>query len=118
MATAAAKLDDTLMALADPTRRAILLRLTRGEARVTDLAEPFDLSLNAVSKHIRVLERARLVQRRRVGREHWLARNSEPLDDAIAWMSTLRQQWSDRLDRLERALDDDECETTPQKETT
>ena len=69
----ATRLDHTLGALADPTRRAILLRLTEGEARVTDLAAPFDISLNSVSKHIRILERARLVKRRRVGREHFLS---------------------------------------------
>lgn len=100
-------LDNTLMALADPTRRAILQRLSRGDARVTDLAAPFALSLNAVSKHILVLERARLVRRRRVGREHWLMCSHEPLDEALAWMSALRQQWSDRLDRLERSLETD-----------
>ncbi len=74
MMTAATTLDHTLMALADPTRRAILQRLSRGETRVTELARPFAMSLNAVSKHIRVLERsAWLVRRRRVGREHWLS---------------------------------------------
>ena len=61
-------LDQTLMALADPTRRAILQRLSKGEARVTDLARPFAISLNSVSKHIRMLERADLVRRRRAGR--------------------------------------------------
>lgn len=73
-------LDHTLTALADPRRRAILQRLSEGEARVTDVAEPFSISLNSVSKHIRVLERARLVRRRRVGREHFLSLNPAPLD--------------------------------------
>ncbi len=63
-------LDSALVALADPTRRAILRRLVKGEATVTQIAAPFSMSLNAVSKHIRMLERARLVARRRVGREH------------------------------------------------
>ena len=71
----ASKLDNILGAMADPTRRAILLRLSRGDARVTDLAAPFAISLNSVSKHIRILERARLIERRRMGREHVLSRN-------------------------------------------
>ena len=75
-------LDHTLSALADPTRRAILARLAAGEARVTDLAAPFPISLNSVSKHIRILERAELVRRRREGREHLLSLNPEPLDAA------------------------------------
>ena len=80
----ASKLDNILGALADPTRRAILLRLSRGDARVTDLAAPFAISLNSVSKHIRILERARLIERRRVGREHVLSRNLRPLNEAAA----------------------------------
>ena len=74
-------LDRTLTALADPTRRAILQRLARGEARVTDVARPFAMSLEAVSKHVRVLERARLVRRRRAGREHLLSLDPRPLAD-------------------------------------
>ena len=94
-----------MLALADPTRRAILSRLAKGEARVTDLAAPFEISLNSVSKHIRILERANLVTRRRVGREHLLSRNARPLDEAAAWIDTLRHHWNQRLDRLERALE-------------
>jgi DNA-binding transcriptional ArsR family regulator len=97
-------LDRTMMALADPTRRAILQRLSRGEARVTDLARPFAMSLNSVSKHIRVLENARLVQRRRVGREHILSFSRKPLDEAAAWIEAQRAFWNDRLDALEREL--------------
>lgn len=99
-----AGLDDTLLALADPTRRAILNRLSRGEARVTDIARPFDISLNSVSKHIRVLERARLVERRRVGREHFLRMNPRPLDDAAAWIQRTRASWLERLDALDALL--------------
>jgi DNA-binding transcriptional ArsR family regulator len=98
-------LDRTLLALADPTRRAILRRLAAGEARVTDLARPFPMSLNSVSKHIRMLERARLVRRRRAGREHFLSFNRAPLDEAAAWIAATRAFWSDRLDALERALE-------------
>ncbi len=97
-------LDQTLMALADPTRRAILQRLTKGEARVTELARPFDMSLNAVSKHIQVLERAHLVKRRKDGREHFLAANPEPLAAAAAWIEKQRMFWSQRLDLLEQEL--------------
>jgi DNA-binding transcriptional ArsR family regulator len=99
-----AELDQTLMALADPTRRAILQRLSRGEVRVTELARPFPISLNSVSKHIRVLERARLVRRRRAGREHLLSFDPGPRDEAAAWIEAQRTFWNDRLDALERAL--------------
>jgi len=102
------KLDHILGALADPTRRAILLRLSRGDARVTDLAAPFAISLNSVSKHIRILERARLVERRRMGREHVLSRNARALNEAAAWIETLQAKWHSRIDRLEKALDEEE----------
>jgi DNA-binding transcriptional ArsR family regulator len=98
------RLDSTLTALADPTRRAILRRLSRGEMRVTDIAEPFAISLNSVSKHLRVLERAKLVTRRRAGREHWLSFNRQPLDEAAAWIEAQRSFWNQRLDALEREL--------------
>jgi len=106
--TPSVRLDETLGALADPTRRAILLRLSEGEARVTDLAAPFDISLNSVSKHIRILERARLVTRRKLGREHLLSRNARPLDEAAAWIDQLRDHWNRRLDRLAKALEEDD----------
>ena len=97
-------LDQTLMALADPTRRAILQRLSQGEARVTELAGPFDMSLNAVSKHIRVLERARLVRRRQAGRDHYLSIDIRPLDRAAAWIESQRLAWNDQLDALDALL--------------
>jgi DNA-binding transcriptional ArsR family regulator len=97
-------LDQTLTALADPTRRAILRRLSQGEARVTEVARPFAMSLNSVSKHIRMLERARLVRRRRIGREHLLSFDPAPLDEAAAWIEAQRAFWSARLDALEREL--------------
>ncbi|HKX29016.1 MAG TPA: metalloregulator ArsR/SmtB family transcription factor [Blastocatellia bacterium] len=93
-----------LMALADPTRRAILRRLLEGETRVTDLAQPFAISLNSVSKHIRILERANLVRRRREGREHLLSFNPAPLDEAAAWIEAQRAFWATRLDALEALL--------------
>jgi DNA-binding transcriptional ArsR family regulator len=97
-------LDQTLMALADPTRRAILQRLSQGEARVTELAGPFDMSLNAVSKHIRVLERARLVRRRQAGRDHYLSIDIRPLERAAAWIESQRLAWNDQLDALDALL--------------
>jgi DNA-binding transcriptional ArsR family regulator len=103
-----ARLDETLMALADPTRRAILQRLSAGEARVTEIAEPFAMSLNSVSKHIRVLERAQLVRRRRAGREHFLSFNPESLDEAAAWITAQRAAWSARLDALDAMLQAEE----------
>jgi DNA-binding transcriptional ArsR family regulator len=87
-------LDYTLMALADPTRRAILRRLTAGPARVTDVARPFRTSLNTVSKHIRILERAALVRRRIAGREHHLSLNRQPLDQVAAWIEETRAFWT------------------------
>lgn len=97
-------LDDTLIALADDTRRDILRRLASGEARVTELAAPFDISLNSVSKHIRILERAGLVRRRVAGREHFLALDPKPFDELTEWMQRTREFWSSRLDLLEAAL--------------
>ncbi len=89
-----------MMALADPTRRAILKHLSQKEARVTEIARPFDISLNAVSKHILILERAHLVHRRRMGREHFLSVNTKPLDEAAGWIDEYRRTWEQRLDRL------------------
>jgi DNA-binding transcriptional ArsR family regulator len=89
-------------ALSDPTRRAIIERLTRGPTRVTDIAAPFDMSLNAVSKHIKVLEAARLVRRIRQGREHTLELDPAPLREVTRWASEVERFWSGRLDRLEQ----------------
>ena len=93
-------IDLTFAALADPTRRRIVARLARGRARVTDLAEPFDMSLNAVSKHLKVLERAGLVHRQRCGREHFLRLRPAPLREVAAWTSKYERFWSERLDAL------------------
>jgi DNA-binding transcriptional ArsR family regulator len=103
-AAAHVSLDQTLMALSDPTRRAILQRLSHGEARVTELAEPFSMSLNAVSKHILVLERAGLVRRRRAGREHRLSFNPRPLEVPASWIERQRAFWTARMDALDAAL--------------
>jgi DNA-binding transcriptional ArsR family regulator len=97
-------LDHTLTALADPTRRAILQYLSRGEARVTELARPFDMSLSAVSKHIRMLERAGIVRRRRAGRDHFLSIDPKPLDQVAAWIASQRAAWHAQLDALDAVL--------------
>jgi DNA-binding transcriptional ArsR family regulator len=103
-----ARLDTVLLALADPTRRAILARLSRGGARVTELAEPFPISLNSVSKHIRVLERARLVRRSVRGREHLLELDPKPLDEAAAWLDGQRALWTRRLSALDALLQEED----------
>ncbi len=97
-------LDRTLAAIADPTRRAILAQLALGEARVTDLAEPYDLSLNAVSKHLRVLERAGLLRREVRGREHLLSLEARPLREAAKWITAYQAFWEHRLDALDAFL--------------
>lgn len=97
-------LDDTLIALADDTRRSILQRLAAGEARVTEVAAPYAISLNSVSKHIRILERAGLVRRRVSGRDHFLSLDPKPMDEVAAWMQRERAAWEARLDKLEAAL--------------
>jgi DNA-binding transcriptional ArsR family regulator len=97
-------LDATLTALADPTRRAILARLAQGEARVTELARPFPISLNSVSKHIRMLERAGLVSRRVDGREHILSFRPSPLDEVTGWVEAQKKLWAWRLGELETVL--------------
>ena len=97
-------LNQTYAAIAHPTRRAILVRLMQSEARVTELAEPFDISLNAISKHLRVLERAQLVRRRIKGRDHYLSVNIEPLQEAAKWIETYQKFWEERVDALETFL--------------
>jgi DNA-binding transcriptional ArsR family regulator len=107
----ATALDLAMTALAHPTRRAILERVMRRETRVTELAEPFAISLNAVSKHIRILERARLVRRRRVWREHLVSFDPEPLKEVSAWIEKTRAFWTARLDALEDILKAEDAAT-------
>jgi DNA-binding transcriptional ArsR family regulator len=94
-------LDAVLAAAADPTRRAILDRLARGPARVTEVAAPFAMSLAAVSKHVKVLEGAGLLRRSQHGREHMLSLNAAPLREVVRWASRYERYWTERLDRLE-----------------
>src|SRR5215813_10228603 len=103
-ASRTARLDAVFAALADPTRRAIIERLSRSEARVTEVAEPFRMSLNAVSKHIRVLEASGVVERHRRGRDHILSIKTRSLDEVDGWIERTRRYWEGRLDAMERLL--------------
>lgn len=101
-------LDHTLIALADPTRRAILRRLARGEARITDLAEPFAISFNSISKHIKLLERAELIKRRKVGREYILTFKPKPLNEVQTWIAKQQAFWGASLKAIDAMLREDE----------
>lgn len=103
-ASRAARLNAVFAALADPTRRAIIERLSRSQARVTEVAEPFHMSLNAVSKHIRVLEASGLIERHKRGRDHILSVNTHSLDEVDGWIERTRRYWDKRLDAMERLL--------------
>jgi DNA-binding transcriptional ArsR family regulator len=108
---ASSTMDLAMTALAHPARRTILERVMRRETRVTELAKPFAMSLNAVSKHIRVLERAGLVRRRRVWREHLVSFDPAPLDEVAAWIEKHRKFWNERLNALEALLRDEDAGT-------
>jgi DNA-binding transcriptional ArsR family regulator len=94
----------TFAALADPTRRAILTRLAEGEATVNELAEPFSVSLPAISRHLKVLERAGLIVRGREAQWRPSRLQADPLDEAVAWMLSRKATWEARMDRLETHL--------------
>ena len=98
--TRSPRLSTTFAALADPTRRVILERLSRGEATPGELARPLRISLPAVTKHLRVLERAGLLQRRRNGRNHLLTLEPEPIKQADAWIATYRRFWEESFNSL------------------
>lgn len=98
------RLSTTFAALADPTRRAILARLSTGEATVTELAQPFDMSLPAVSKHLKVLERAGLIERGREAQWRPCRLTAEPLKDVDDWVEQYRRFWEESLDRLDGYL--------------
>ena len=94
------RLSTTFSALADPTRRAILARLSRGEATVTELAAPFDMSLPGISKHLKVLERAGLIERGREAQWRPCRLQAEPLREVDDWIETYRTHWEQSLDKL------------------
>ena len=99
-------MDNLLGAVADSTRRAILARLETGDARVTEVAAEFPISLNSVSKHVRMLERAGLVRRTVRGRDHVLSLDAAPLADAAEWIAHYRRFWEDRLEALDKFVTD------------
>ncbi len=104
VAAAADPLTATFAALADPTRRAILSRLTAGEASVTELAQPFEMSLPAVSKHLKVLERAGLIARSREAQWRPCRLEAGPLREVAGWVNEYRQYWEESFDRLDEYL--------------
>jgi DNA-binding transcriptional ArsR family regulator len=107
-------LSTTFAALADPTRRAILARLASGDASVTELAEPFDMSMPAVSKHLKVLERAGLIARSREAQWRPCRLLPAPLKDVSEWVDRYRQMWEERFDRLGDYLQ--ELQSKPKRE--
>ena len=98
-------IDRTFAALADPTRRSVLERLGRGSASISELAEPFEISLTGMKKHVRVLEEAELVTTRKVGRTRECSVGPRRLEDVQAWMQSYRQQLDERLDRFGELLE-------------
>jgi len=100
-------LDSTFSALADPTRRAIISRLAEGETPILEIATPFDMSLPAVTKHIRVLEEAGLVVRRKQGRVRYCHLNAKPLREAAQWLVFYQKFWDVKLDSLAAFLESD-----------
>jgi len=108
-------LDNTFAALADPTRRRILEALSVENRRVTDLAAPFSMSLPAVSKHLRVLEKAGLLKRRRLGREHHIELKPEPMKKAHLWIEHYRKFWEGSLDSLADYLENEQTKKPTRK---
>jgi DNA-binding transcriptional ArsR family regulator len=111
--TAENRLDYTFMALADPTRRAILARLAQGEATVTELAEPFNISQPAISKHLKILERAQLISVGQDAQRRPRKLEAQPLAEANAWLERYREAWEMSFERLDSLLE--ELQRPPQK---
>jgi DNA-binding transcriptional ArsR family regulator len=115
--TRSERLDTTFAALADPTRRAILKRLATGEASVNDLAKPFKMSQPAISKHLKVLERAGLITRGRDAQRRPRRIEGKPLAEANEWLERYRQIWEGNFQRLDELLDELKAEETKRKNT-
>ncbi|PHS69360.1 MAG: transcriptional regulator [Methylophaga sp.] len=99
------KLTELLKAMSDTTRRALLTQLCQhGASRVTDLADHYDMSLNAISKHIKILEKAQLVRRKTIGRTHWIEANLEQINLIENWFAELKSIWELRLDKLDEII--------------
>ena len=101
------RLDTTFQALSDPTRRGMLASLALGEKSIGELAEPFAMSFAGASKHVKVLEDAGLIARRKVGRTHLITIDAKPLEEAERWLRQWEKFWNIRLDRLEALIDRD-----------
>lgn len=110
-------LDAAFASLADPTRRAIIARLARGDATVTDLAEPFEMSLPAISKHLKVLEKSGLITRSRQAQFRPCHLEREPLDAALAWIEDARRVWGERFDKLDAHLREIQAAASQPKQT-
>jgi DNA-binding transcriptional ArsR family regulator len=100
------ELTDVLTAISHPTRRAIIGQLANGPARFLDIAEPFDTALNAVTKHLKLLERAGLIQRKKRGREVIISFRGEPLREVAGWLRQYERFWNERLDQFEQHFED------------
>src|SRR5215475_9989596 len=98
------QLTNVLTAISHPTRRAIIGQLANGPARFLDVAKPFDTALNAVTKHLKLLERAGLIERRKQGREVFISLRGEPLREVVNWVNDYERFWTERLDRFQRYL--------------
>jgi DNA-binding transcriptional ArsR family regulator len=100
------RLTDVFTAISHPSRRAIIEQLANGPARFLDIAEPFDTALNAVTKHLKMLERAELIERRKHGREVLISFRGEPLREVAGWVHTYERFWNERLDQFEQHFKD------------
>jgi DNA-binding transcriptional ArsR family regulator len=100
------QLSNVLTAISHPTRRAIIGQLANGPARFLEIAEPFDTALNAVTKHLKLLERAGLIERRKQGREVFISLRGEPLREVAGWMHEYERFWNERLDQFEQYFKD------------
>lgn len=107
------RLDTTFHALADPTRRGMLASLALGEKSIGELGKPFEMSFAGASKHVKVLEDAGLIARRRVGRTHFISIDAKPLEEAERWLRQWEKFWSKRLDRLEALIERDKQKENP-----
>ena len=107
------RLDATFRALADPTRRGMLASLARGEKSIGDLASPFSMTLAGASKHVKVLEDAGLVARRKMGRTHFVSIEAGPLEEANRWLRQWEKFWNVRLDRLQALVERDKSKEKP-----
>ncbi|WP_206668907.1 ArsR/SmtB family transcription factor [Bremerella volcania] len=111
------QLDETFFALSDPTRREMLSRMAGGEMTVAELADPFEMSAPAISKHLRVLEKAGLLEQQKDGRIRRCRLIAAPLKDAAQWVEQYRQFWEDRLDSLDQYLAEIQSTDTPSKKS-